>query len=252
MESEVKNDYSKYFLVTAIALFIAAYFPAKTTINPDTSLVSGIFIILLSLPCYIALIKWLGLKKSLVILFVLSFYAISIETLAIITGFPYSSFQYTEMIGYKILGYTPYTVPFAYVPLFLGCFYLAMLKTKVKWKIIVLATMLVLITDLVLDPAAVALKFWIYASQGLFYGVPLMNFMGWILSGFLASLLTLYFLKDNIMDEKKSLGMLSSLFLILTFWSGACLYLGLILPFLIGIIFVIYILIETRLKIGLF
>ena len=197
--------------------------------------VSGIVIILMSLPCYVALIRWLGLKSSLTIIVILSIYAISIETIAIITGFPYSHFQYTELIGFKIFGYTPYTVPFAYVPLFLGCFYMASLKTHEKWKIILLTTLLVLVADMVLDPAAVALKFWIYESQGIFYGVPLMNFLGWILSGFISSIITMFFLKDHINDLNKLNGLLSSLFLILAFWSAVCLYIGLIIPALIGL-----------------
>jgi putative membrane protein len=252
MRTEVKKDYSKYLLITAVALFIAAYFPAKLTINPEMGVVSGVFIIILAMPCYIALVRWIGLKKSLIILIVLSIYAISIETFAIVTGFPYSSFHYTEMIGYKIFGYTPYTVPFAYVPLFLGCFYLSMMRTNDTKKMVIITTLLVLATDFVLDPAAVALKFWVYTSNGIFYGVPLMNFLGWILSGFLASLITLYFLKDHIQDVTKPSAVLSSLFLILVFWSGVCLYLGLLLPFLMGIIILIYILFETRFKIGCF
>jgi putative membrane protein len=252
MNSNVRKDYSKYFLITALALVIAAYFPVKLSISPQMAPISGIFIILMSLPCYVALIRWLGLKSSLTLIFILSIYAISIETIAIITGFPYSHFQYTELIGFKILGYTPYTVPFAYVPLFLGCFYIASLNTHEKWKIILLTTFLVLISDMVLDPAAVALKFWIYESQGIFYGVPLMNFLGWILSGFISSLITMYFLKDHINDLSKPNALISSLFLILAFWSAVCLYMGLILPALIGFIFVGYVLYETHGRVGEF
>ncbi len=177
MNDYIRKDYSKYFLITALALVIAAYFPVKLSISPQMAPISGIFIILMSLPCYAALIRWQGLKKSLTLIFLLSIYAIAIETTAIITGFPYSHFQYTALIGFKIFGYTPYTVPFAYVPLFLGCFYIASLNMIEKWKIILLTTFLVLVTDTVLDPSAVALKFWVYASQGIFYGVPLMNFL---------------------------------------------------------------------------
>ena len=252
MNSNVRKDYSKYFLITAVALLIAAYFPAKLSISPQMAPISGIFIILMSLPCYVALVRWLGLKSSLTLIFILSIYAISIETIAIITGFPYSHFQYTELIGFKILGYTPYTVPFAYVPLFLGCFYMASLNTHEKWKIILLTTFLVLVADMVLDPAAVALKFWIYESQGIFYGVPLMNFLGWILSGFISSLITMYFLKDRINDLSKPNALISSLFLILAFWSAVCLYIGLIIPALIGFIFVGYILYETHGRVGEF
>jgi putative membrane protein len=252
MDGNIKKDYSKYFLITTVALVIAAYFPVKLSINPSMAPISGIFIILLSLPCYAALIRWLGLKKSLKIIFILSIYALSIETIALVTGFPYSHFNYTDLIGFKLLGYTPYTVPFAYVPLFLGCFYMASIRTTEKWKIIILTTFLVLLADMVLDPAAVALKFWIYESPGIFYGVPLMNFMGWIFTGFLSSLITMYFLKDNIEDLNKPNALISSLFLILTFWSAVCLYLGLLVPVLFGFIFVIYILLETQGRVGEF
>jgi putative membrane protein len=252
MKVKVQKDYSKYFLIVAVALGIAAFFPSKLSISPEMAPISGIFIILLSIPCYAALIIWLDLKKSISLIFILSIYAMTIETIAIITGFPYSNFHYTDLIGFKIMGYTPYTVPFAYVPLFLGCFYLASLNTLNKWKIIILSTFLVLLADMVLDPAAVALNFWIYDSPGVFYGVPLMNFLGWILTGFLSSLITLYFLKDNIDDMNIPSSLISSLFLILTFWSAACIYLGLIIPALIGFIFVAYILYKTRGRVGKF
>jgi putative membrane protein len=246
------KDYSKYLLITAFCLVFAAFFPAKLTISPEMAPLSGIFIILMALPCYFALYKWLGIEKSLFLIIALSIYAFAIETIAIITGFPYSNFQYTELIGFKIFGYTPYTVPFAYVPLFIGCFYLASLKSINKWKIIILSTLLVLVADLILDPAAVALNFWIYQTPGFFYKVPLMNFMGWILTGFLSSLITTYILKDHVFDSNKPKAIISSLFLILVFWSSVCFYLNLLIPGIIGLIFIVYILYETKGKIGEF
>jgi len=63
MKGYIRMDYSKYFLITALALIIAAYFPVKFLISPEMAPISGIFIILLSLPCYAAMVRWLGLKK---------------------------------------------------------------------------------------------------------------------------------------------------------------------------------------------
>jgi putative membrane protein len=37
-----------------------------------------------------------------------------------------------------------------------------------------------------LDPGAVAVGFWAYADGGVYYGVPLSNFAGWVLSGTVA------------------------------------------------------------------
>ncbi|MDD1763443.1 MAG: carotenoid biosynthesis protein [Methanobacteriaceae archaeon] len=263
--SRIYKDYSKFFYIAAVSLIIAAFFVANVEINPQMANISAIFIIALSLPCYIAMILWLGWKKGIITILVFSIYALVIETLAIITGFPYSPFQYTGLIGTKLFGYTPFTVPFAYVPLFLGCIYLAGRLTLFQEKnmdmvdgrsdlrpkiLFILGTAaLVLAADLVLDPAAVALNFWNYLWPGFFYGVPFMNFLGWILTGVLASGLALLVVGASLTRPKPP-AVVSSLFLILCFWSAVCFYLGLIIPGVIGIIFIIYILKETGRRVG--
>jgi len=258
----INRDYSKYFYLTAIILIIVAFFVANVEINPQMANISAIFIIALSLPCYAAMILWLGWKKGLVTILVFSIYALVIETLAIITGFPYSPFEYTGLIGAKVFGYTPFTVPFAYVPLFLGCIYLA---GKLTWlkdgenrvrsirssKLLFVAAtaILVLAADLVLDPAAVALNFWKYLWPGFFYGVPFLNFLGWILTGALASGLALLVLGVSL-EKTQPTALVSSLFLILCFWSAVDFYLGLLVPGVIGVIFIIYILQTTQKRVG--
>jgi putative membrane protein len=261
----INRDYSKYFYITAIILIIVAFFVANVDINPQMANISAMFIIVLSLPCYVAMILWLGWKKGLVSIILFSIYALVIETLAIITGFPYSPFEYTGLIGAKVFGYTPFTVPFAYVPIFLGCIYLAGNLTFLKRKgkaveayrsdlrshlLFISATaVLVLTADLVLDPAAVALNFWNYLWPGFFYDVPLVNFLGWLLTGVLASGLALLVLGPSL-QQTPPRGVVSSLFLILSFWSAVCVYLGLIIPGLIGVIFLIYILKDTGGRVG--
>ena len=244
------RDFSKIFWITGVILAIVAFFVTNVPIKPEMSYISGIFIVALSIPCYLAVIKWLKLGNGILFLIIMSLYAISIETFAIITGFPYSEFTYTNLIGFKVLGYTPYTVPFAYVPLFIGSIYLASLRIRSFWKIALIAAFFVLIADLVLDPAAVALNFWVYKSSGIFYGVPLMNFLGWILTGFLAALISIGVLKNELFNIYKPKGLVSSLFLILCFWAPACFYLKLWVPGIIGMFFLIFILFETDGKVG--
>jgi putative membrane protein len=205
----------------------------------------------MAIPSYYALYRWLGLGKSVSILLILSLYAFIIETFAIITGFPYSSFHYTDQIGFKIAGYTPYTLPFAYVPIFLGSIYLASIISRNIYSYFLITTFIVLLVDIMLDPAAVALKFWIYHSPGIFYNVPLMNFLGWILTGFLAALITYPLLSKELFQSKPS-ALVSSLFLILSFWMSVCFYLGLILPGLIGLFLWLFILWITRMDVAIF
>ncbi|HSO25767.1 MAG TPA: bisanhydrobacterioruberin hydratase CruF [Methanobacteriaceae archaeon] len=253
------KDYSKIILISGIFLIIAAFFVSNVPISSDTSIISVIFIICLALPCFYAAIIWLGWKNGIILLGILSAYALIIETFAIITGFPYSEFQYNDLIGFKLFGYTPFTVPFAWLPLFLGSLYVASnLKIKDKkletWQILIVSTILVLLTDIVLDPAAVALKFWIWEDYGAFYGVPLMNFTGWVLSGFLASLISILILKlmkIRITDSKPP-ALVSSLFLIMAFWTAVNLYLQLIIPALVGMAMIIFILYVSKKRVGCF
>ncbi|GAB6055942.1 carotenoid biosynthesis protein [Methanobacterium movens] len=250
------RDYSKIIYIWAIALLIAAFFVANVEIGPETSIISVIFIISLAIPSFTAVVMWLGWRKGLALIAALSAYALVLETLAILTGIPYSEFYYNELIGTKIFGTTPFTVPFAWLPLFIGSLYLAS-ELKIKNKklglgsIIVLSTILVVITDLVLDPGAVALQFWVWKDQGIFYDVPLMNFIGWVLTGFLASLIAVGLLGSRV-REKKPEALASSLLLIMFFWSGICIYLNLIIPALIGIGLIIFIIYSTKGRIGNF
>lgn len=240
----------------AVVLVIAAFFVANVRIDPSLSVVSALFIILLAIPSFLAMIIWLGWRRGVTSIFILGIYAVVIETLAIMTGFPYSPFHYTELIGTKLFGYTPFTLPFAYVPLFMGCIYLASLfweetstYRKNILKVVMITALLVLIADLVLDPAAVALNFWVYEYSGFFYGVPLQNFLGWILTGIIAALIGLLLFREQLINQKTP-ALVSSLFLIIIFWTAVCLYRQLWLPGMIGVVFIIFILRKTRGKVG--
>lgn len=239
------NLESTMILIAGIILAISSFFVVNIDIS-GYSTISVVFITALALPSLLAIIKNLE-GRGLALILLLGVYAILIETAAIITGFPYSEFHYTDAIGLKIFGYTPFTVPFAWLPLFIGSAYLATKFTERRFLFLIIATVFVVLSDIVIDPAAVALKFWVWESYGPFYGVPLQNFMGWVLSGFIAALIYLLLLGDRYKDIPD--GAVSSLYLIMCFWTAACLFLGLELPFLSGLILIAVILRKSHFKI---
>lgn len=92
-------------LLVGIILAFSSYFVANVDIG-GYSAVSVVFIISMALPSFISVIRDLR-SRGVILILVLGAYAILIETLAIVTGFPYSEFHYTGLIGLKILGHTP-------------------------------------------------------------------------------------------------------------------------------------------------
>ena len=110
---------------------------------------------------------------------VLAVLAIVIETTAILTSFPYGHFDYSDLLGFKLFGVTPWTVAFAWSPLVIGAHAVAARYFDSFWLRVPVIAILLTAFDLVLDPGAVRLGFWRYAESEGFYGVPLSNFAGW-------------------------------------------------------------------------
>ena len=119
----------------------------------------------------------------------LTLYSYAIEYVGVHTGRPYGEFFYGVDLG-PIVGGGPLGLPIFFIPLVMNAYLLCLLllggraaSTAVR-LLAVIATVVTM--DVVLDPGAVALGFWVYPNGGVFYGVPLSNYAGWILSATVA------------------------------------------------------------------
>ena len=94
----------------------------------------------------------------------------------------------------------------------------------------VLTAVVATAVDLVLDPAAVNLGFWQWREPGFFYGVPIVNFMGWLLSCFVGALI-LHFLwgKKEVPESVAYSGLA-----IVWFWTIANVFMIQIIPAVVG------------------
>lgn len=102
-----------------------------------------------------------------------------IEIYAVRSNIPYGEFSYLIDLGPMFFD-VPVALPFFYLPLMLNSFILALLYERDSViNHFVFTVSLVIFIDLVLDPAAVSLGIWEY-TESEFYGVPVMNFFGWI------------------------------------------------------------------------
>jgi len=150
-------------------------------------------------PLVVGLAPLVG-RRELAGIGLLSAYAYAIEYVGIATGWPYGEFEYLVALGPE-LGGVPLGLPVFFLPLVANAYLLCLLllgDRAERAAVRLLAVIaLVLVMDVVLDPGAVALGFWVYegvADAGAlgvlsgagFYGVPLSNYAGWVVSATVA------------------------------------------------------------------
>lgn len=231
-------SYRQFAVILALCVILAtgAFFMVNVVIPTEAHWISSLNVILFAVPVFWATKMWLGLWDTLVLFGVLGVLALSIETLAIITGFPYGHFGYSDLLGYRLFGYAPWTVAIAWTPLVLAAY--AIVRSTIGSAIMRIAStaVILVIFDLVLDPGAVKLGFWRYEGGGIFYGVPVSNFLGWLFSGAIAGIvLEVYFLiKKPLLPIPAQ--MISSAFFIVALWTFIAFFSAMYWPLGLGIV----------------
>ena len=129
-------------------------------------------------------------RRAGAVLLGLTAFAYGIELVGVTTGWPYGEFAYLVDLGPMLFGKVPVGLPVFYLPLVVNAYLLALLvldSAAARRSVRLAATMVTVVAvDLVLDPGAVAIGFWAYGAGGPYYGVPLSNYAGWLLSGAVA------------------------------------------------------------------
>lgn len=221
-------------LLFSALFFGAAYFATRFPDAPGASAGSYVSTFLIALPALAALFHYLGARRATLSLLVLAAFAYAIETIGVTTGLPYGTFYYGDALGSKAFGIVPYLLPISYAPLVIGAFaasWNVSLELDCHLCLVLRSGVLLVLIDGVLDPGAAALGFWVWPGGGVYYGVPLTNYAGWLLSGALASALLLAVGRPRGAPPP---GAVDSVVLALSFWTGVAVFSGLLLPALLG------------------
>ncbi len=151
--------------------------------------ITAMALLVMAAPGALASWRFFGPRRAAVVLGILSLYAYVIETVGTATGLPYGDFAYGSGLG-PWLGLVPAALPLGYLPLVLGAW---SISRPLAWRQpaagLMSATLFLVACDLVLDPGAVRLGIWSYGGRGSYFGVPWLNFAGWLLTGLGAMLL---------------------------------------------------------------
>src|SRR5215207_6211334 len=138
--------------------------------------------LLIALPSVLALFRYLGRRKAVLSLLALSIFGYAIEGIGVTTGFPYGAFYYGDALGPRLAGLVPYLLPLSYTPLVVGAV-AASWGTRLPLLHILYATLILVWIDAGLDPVATSLVFCVWPQGGAYFGVPLSNYAGCLLSG---------------------------------------------------------------------
>lgn len=237
----MRSNYSWTSAIAAllIGLEVSAFFMVNVPLPAGSHWLSGVNVVLFAIPAFWATRRWLGWTDAIVLWAILGVYALLIETSAIFTGFPYGHFGYSELLGTKLFGVTPWTVFLAWTPLIIGAYAIARVCFRNAIVRIVATTVIATAFDLVLDPGAVRLGFWKYADNSGFYGVPLSNFLGWLVTGSIAAVLIEIFLGKVKPLLRAPVQLASSSFLIVFFWTAISVFGAMLWPAVIGVVIVV-------------
>ena len=218
-------------LILACALsLVAAFFAVRYPNIKGASVGSYVSTILIALPSAVALFRYLGPHQATLSLLALSSLAYAIEAIGVATGLPYGTFYYGDALGPRLAGIVPYLLPLSYAPLVVGAVAAAW-GTRLRLLHVLYATLLLVWMDAVLDPGAASLGFWVWPQGGVYDGVPLSKYAGWLLSGALATALLL---ATGRWSETPRPALLDSATIATSFWTGVAVLSGMVAPTLLG------------------
>jgi putative membrane protein len=137
-----------------------------------------------------------GLKGVLVFLLLSSLVGFSMENLSITSGSPFGRYHYTNFFHAPMIGQVPLDVGVLYFGMgytawVIGNILLDKADTRLdqRFNVIalpVVAAFVLAMWDVVVDPASSTIhNVWIWHHSGGYFGVPLTNFVGWYVVGYL-------------------------------------------------------------------
>ena len=135
----------------------------------------------------------IGWRRTLIFLVASAGISLASELVGTGTGYPFGNYEYTEGLGWKVLGRVPFSIPLSWFYVGLACLLVGeRIAAERGWRprgafAVMLGAYLLTVWDLVLDPAmadpSLPLRFWVWHETGPYFGMPLQNLLGWIATG---------------------------------------------------------------------
>jgi len=113
------------------------------------------------------------------------------ESVGVLTAVVYGRYYYTTVLGPRFLGLVPYVVPMVWFALVYPSYVVAEWLVPGRWvgpqrhmAVAGLGATAVTAVDVALDPVMVEAGAWVWQVRGIFFGIPVQNYLGWWLTAF--------------------------------------------------------------------
>lgn len=145
------------------------------------------YMALMPLLTFLLYLPALGARRSVLFFLWASAIGAAAELIGTQTGFPFGPYSYTELLGAKIAGHVPWFIPPSWYAMALLSYDLARRVRRRTWEVVGLTALFMVLWDVALDPAMTAgahsgWTFWSYEGGGVYFGMPLVNWAGWLLT----------------------------------------------------------------------
>lgn len=122
---------------------------------------------------------WRHTARAVIIVGMLAWGA---EAVGSATGFPFGAYHYTKALQPQLL-HVPLVIPLAWFMMLPPAWAIAQHLAGSRSRLAFVAVSAAAFTawDLFLDPQMVSWNFWVWANPGGYFGIPWVNFGGWLL-----------------------------------------------------------------------
>lgn len=223
------------FSTIALTTFLKGPMPAWLAQEPNATIYrlawkfSGpTYVVLGAIAALLHVGGLIGWRRALPMFFVASGVALGSELLGTSTQLPFGEYQYTALLGTRILGLVPFPIPISWYYMIIGSLAIAgrLMVARddnaTKWKWSLVGGLVLVAWDVSMDPAMVKTLHWIWGdgdlftrsglpapvvaffTKDVFYGMPLSNWFGWFVTGVLISRLVLGFAPPSLVASRLS------------------------------------------------
>ena len=188
----IRNGFGDMSPLLLAWLGALAVMPVSQWAAGHLGLVAGVFLGVLLLVSLVVLFvaEAAGVRRATLILLTVAGAALIIEWVGLRTGLPFGRYHYTDVLQPQLLG-VPLLIPFAWLTMLPPAWAVAQRLTGRRSGLAFVAVSALAFStwDLFLEPQMVHWGLWGWDVSGPYFGVPLVNFAGWLLVSALITLL---------------------------------------------------------------